>query len=189
MYLSPNGDGRQDVAAVTFELRRSASVTAEVWRSDVSLLKTDLGGLPTGVHTFVWNGKKAGNRLAPGGPYTVVFTATTSTAAVEAACTTVIDRAGPALSVGRASVIRRALTARTTYSARDVQSTRVHVMITVRHAGKLVKKVDCGWLAAGTKRTLTYRTTQRGLYVATFTALDQAGNRQLARKFWHLRVK
>ena len=104
-------------------------------------------------------------------------------------CTSVIDRAGPTLSVGRASVVGRGRSAHTTYSARDMQSTRVHVIISVRRAGKLVKKVDCGWLTSGVKRTLTYRTTQRGLYVATFTALDQAGNRQLARKFWHLRVK
>jgi flagellar hook assembly protein FlgD len=189
LYFSPNGDGRQDAANVTFELRRSAAVSISVLRSGKSVLSASLGSLPAGTHAFQWNGRDAAGKLAPGGPYTVVFSAISSTATVQAACTSIIDRAGPSLSVGRASVVRRARSAHTTYSARDLQSSRVHVMITLRRAGKLVKKVDCGWLTSGVKRTFTYRTTKRGLYVATFTALDQAANRQLARKFWHLRVK
>ena len=75
VYLSPNGDGRQDAADVTFELRRSAAVRASVLRSDKSVLTASLGSLPTGTHTFNGTAGGADGRLVSGGPYSIVLTA------------------------------------------------------------------------------------------------------------------
>jgi flagellar hook assembly protein FlgD len=190
MYLSPNGDGRQDVAAVTFELRRSATVSVSVLRSAKSVLTASLGSLPTGIHTFEWKGTGAAGKLAAGGAYSIVFTADTGQVVVQAACAAVVDLAGPRVTAGSPTVVKRRHAGATTFVARDKQSAKVHVIAIVKSAtGKTLTRVDCGWVASGASVRFTYKAPKPGLYAVWFSALDQGGNRQLKCAIWRLRVK
>jgi flagellar hook assembly protein FlgD len=190
VYLSPNADGRQDTAAVTYELRRSATVRVSVQRSGKSVITASLGSQPTGVHTYDWNGRTSGGKLAAGGAYSIVFTADTGQAVVQSACAAVVDLAGPTISAGSPAIVKRGRTAVTIYVARDKQSTKVHVIALVKSAnGKVLKRVDCGWVAGGSSNRFTYKTSKVGQYSVWFSAIDQGGNRQVKCAIWRLRVK
>ena len=190
IYLSPNGDGRQDAADVTFELRRSAVVSASVLSAGRSVLTASLGSLPTGVHTFQWNGRSASGKLVSGGAYSIVLSADNGQAVVQAACGAVVDLAGPSISAGSLSVVKRRRAAVTSVVARDKRSAMVHVIAVVKSArGKVITRVDCGWVASGVPRAFTYKAPRPGLYAVWFSALDQAGNRQIKCAIWRVRVK
>lgn len=190
VYLSPNGDGRQDTAPVTFELRRPAAVKVAVLKSGKSVLTASLGSLPTGVHTFEWKGTDAAGKLVSGGAYSIVFAADSGSAVVQAACAVVVDLAGPTVTSGSLTVVKRRHTATTTFVARDKQSSKVHVIALVKSAqGRLLARVDCGWVASGASYPFTYKAPKPGLYAVWFSALDQGGNRQVKCAIWRLRVK
>jgi flagellar hook assembly protein FlgD len=190
VYLSPNADGHQDTAAVTYELRRSATVRVAVLRSGKSVLTASLGSQPTGLHAYDWNGAVAGGKPAQGGAYSIVFTADSGQAVVQSACSAVVDLAGPTISAGSPTIVKRGRTAGTTYVARDKQSAKVHVIALVKSVGgKLLKRVDCGWAVSGTATRFTYKAPKPGVYAVWFSALDQGGNRQVKCAVWHLRVK
>jgi flagellar hook assembly protein FlgD len=189
IYLSPNGDGRQDVAAVAFELRRSADVSVSVFSGSRSVLTSPLGNLPTGVHTFWWKGRGATGKLVKGGAYSLVLSANNGQAVVQAACSAVVDLAGPSITAGRLTIVKRRRAGVTSFVARDKQSTKVHVIAIVKSArGKVVTRVDCGWVAIGATRRFTYKAAKPGVYAVWFSALDQAGNRQVKVAIWRLRV-
>ena len=190
LYLSPNGDGRQDTAPVTFELRRTATVSVAILRSGKSVLTASLGSLPTGVHTFEWKGTDAAGKLAGGGPYSIVFTADSGSAVVQAACAAVVDLGRPTLASGSLTVVKRGRTASTIFVARDKQSAKIHVFAVVRSAaGKVVTRVDCGWVASGARSPFAYKALKPGRYAVWFSALDQGANRQVKCAIWRLRVK
>jgi flagellar hook assembly protein FlgD len=190
IYLSPNGDGRQDVANVTFELRRSAAVSVGVFSSGRTVLTASLGSLPTGTHTYQWKGKGANGKLVAGGVYSIVLSAEGGQGVVQAACSAVVDMAGPSITAGSLSVVKRRQAAATTFVARDRQSAKVHVIAIVKSArGKVLTRIDCGWVASATARRFTYRAPKPGVYTVWFSALDQGGNRQVKCAIWRLRVK
>jgi flagellar hook assembly protein FlgD len=191
IYLSPNGDGRQDAANVTFELRRSATVSASVLGSDgSSVLTASLGSLPTGTHTFQWKGKSAAGKLVRGGAYSIVLSADSGQGVVQAACGAVVDLGGPSITAGHLTIVKRRRAAATNVVARDKQSAKVHLIAIVKSAqGKVVTRVDCGWVVSGTTRRFTYKASKPGVYAVWFSALDQAGNRQVKVAIWRLRVK
>jgi hypothetical protein len=175
---------------VTFELRRTATVSVAILRSGKSVLTASLGSLPTGVHTFEWKGTDAAGKLAGGGPYSIVFTADSGSAVVQAACAAVVDLAGPTVTAGSLTVVKRGRTAVTTFVARDKQSLNVHVIALVKSAqGKVVARVDCGWVASGARCPFRYKAPKPGLYAVWFSALDQGANRQVKCAIWRLRVK
>ena len=190
VYLSPNGDGRQDTANVTFQLRRSATVSVAVLRSGKSVLTAALGSLPTGTHTYEWKGTLAAGKPAAGGPYSIVLTANNGQTIVQAACAAVVDLGRPTLASGSLTVVKRGRTASTIFVARDKQSAKIHVFAVVHSAmGKVVTRVDCGWVASGARSPFAYKAPKPGRYAVWFSALDQGANRQVKCAIWRLRVK
>ena len=72
VWLSPNGDGRQDSASVRFRLAKESAVTVVVGGSGRKEA-VSLGTLAAGAHRWSWNGRIGG--LVPDGRYRVVIRA------------------------------------------------------------------------------------------------------------------
>lgn len=70
VYVSPNGDGRHDKAAVRFTLTKSADVSVRVLDQDGPPLTrlVHLGRLGAGLHRWRWNGRIAGGGTMPDDP-------------------------------------------------------------------------------------------------------------------------
>jgi hypothetical protein len=72
-YLSPNGDGRKDVALIRFRTKRSDEVTVSIVNSEgeeLRVLARDRQ-LNAGPHRFRWNGRLPGGGIAADGEYRV----------------------------------------------------------------------------------------------------------------------
>ena len=109
---------------------------------------------------------------------------------VQAACRAVVDLAGPRLSAGSLTVVKRRRAATTRFVATDKQSPKVHVIAIVKSAkGKVLKRVDCGWVGSGSAHSFSYTASKPGVYAVWFSALDQGGNRQVKCAIWRVRVK
>jgi hypothetical protein len=81
--ISPNADGVNDRATVTYTLPVAARVNATVWEG-ARLVKTYAGAnLPAGQHSFTWDGKDGGGRPVQDGTYTVQIDAAATNTAYE----------------------------------------------------------------------------------------------------------
>ncbi len=128
--------------------------------------------------------------MAGSGAYSVVLSADNGQNVVQAACGAVVDLTGPSITAGPPSVVKRGRSVATTFVARDTQSAKVHVIAIVKSAqGRVIERVDCGWVASGAAGSFTYKAAKPGTYAVWFSALDQAGNRQQKCAIWHLSVK
>ena len=71
LFISPNGDGRKDVARISFRLPKADRVTVEIVDGagdEVRSLATDRQ-LSRGAHSFVWGGRNNGGQVPPDGRY------------------------------------------------------------------------------------------------------------------------
>jgi hypothetical protein len=75
--VSPNGDGRNDAATLSFTLARGATVRVDLRRSSRTVTTLLDGTEQPGAQSLAWNGTVAEQRV-PDGSYTVVVTVTTS---------------------------------------------------------------------------------------------------------------
>lgn len=82
--FSPDGDGVDDSATISFVLSREAHVALEVRRQGVTLALIFVGTLGPGAQAFLWDGSLPDGRLPPG-RYEVVVTATDAVGAVSQA--------------------------------------------------------------------------------------------------------
>jgi spore germination protein YaaH/uncharacterized protein YraI len=97
--FSPNGDGVQDSAATTYELKGAASaVLLDVVSSTGSVVRSlALGAQAAGLNTATWNGRTGAGDWAPAGRYLLRVTATDGAG---------LDHSGPAAGF-HATIINR----------------------------------------------------------------------------------
>jgi flagellar hook assembly protein FlgD len=77
--FSPNGDGRADIAGVSFTLSRPANVRVLVKRGDTRVATLQAAAdLMAGAKAYVWNGRTSSGARAADGNYRVRVEATTS---------------------------------------------------------------------------------------------------------------
>lgn len=76
--FSPNGDRHQDKARIAFTVSKKSKVNLKVRRTTGArkiVLRTTIGTVKRGTHTWRWNGKNKNRRILPDGDYRVVFIA------------------------------------------------------------------------------------------------------------------
>jgi flagellar hook assembly protein FlgD len=89
--LSPNGDGRNDSAAITFNLALPALARLDLLRGSVPLASLVSGELPVGPHGFAWDGRVGD------GEYRLALTVTDTTGPVTQEYKVRVDRVAPRL--------------------------------------------------------------------------------------------
>lgn len=190
VYLSPNGDGRSDVATLSYRLTRAAQLTASIVQDGGTVRSFAACDLEAGTHAVVWDGQTDAGARAPAGRYTVVLSAATGAEPCRAGANAVLDVGKPRLSATgpRRSRVRRWVSVRC--AVRDTWGPTVDVTARVRTAaGKLVRTVVRRGVPVGTACAIPFRPTKRGRYCVTFTGVDRAGNRQRAAAVWCVRVR
>jgi flagellar hook assembly protein FlgD len=116
--FSPNGDGKRDTVAISYELTKPAAVRLQILRAGRALGTIfSSPAVPAGKHVRVWNGRLRGNRL-PDGRYVASVQATTTLGTRTLTRTLRIDTTPPRVRVLSARVrsgvtrVRIALTER-----------------------------------------------------------------------------
>jgi hypothetical protein len=89
--LSPNGDGRNDSAAISFNLGTAAAARLDVLRGTTLLASLVSGDLPAGPQAFAWDGR------ARDGEYRLALTVTDTTGPVTQEYKVRVDRIKPVL--------------------------------------------------------------------------------------------
>jgi hypothetical protein len=117
--LSPNGDGRNDSAAITFNLALPALARLDVLRRTVPLASLVSGELPAGPQGFAWDGR------ASDGEYRLALTGTDTTGPVTQEYKVRVDRIAPLLKRVSRRPLRVSLSepARVTFLADGVSIT------------------------------------------------------------------
>jgi N-acetylmuramoyl-L-alanine amidase-like protein len=95
--VSPNGDGRNDVATVTFALARPATVHAELRRGSRTVTTLLDASEQPGAQSLAWNGMAADQRV-PDGSYTIAVTVTTSLGTTSYTLPLRVDTVAPRLT-------------------------------------------------------------------------------------------
>jgi flagellar hook assembly protein FlgD len=91
--ISPNGDGIDEVATLSFTLAQAVPAQISVVRND-SVVETLFDGtLGAGQHTVDWDGTDGLGALFPDGSYTLVVTVTDGLGAVSLAVPVVLAAA------------------------------------------------------------------------------------------------
>src|SRR5690242_18815589 len=77
VYLSPDGDGRRDVARVVFDLAARASVTLRIGNEGATAFPDPihLGKLEAGRHSWTFDGRDAEGHVVPDNDYRIGITA------------------------------------------------------------------------------------------------------------------
>ena len=117
--LSPNGDGRNDSAALSFSLSVPALAQLDVLRGTTPLAALVSGQLPAGPQAFVWDGR------APDGVYRLALTITDAVGPVTQEYKVKVDRRTPTLKRVSKRPLRVSLSepARVTFLADGVSLT------------------------------------------------------------------
>jgi hypothetical protein len=95
--ISPNGDGRNDSATLTFSLARPATVHVDLRQSSRTITTLLAAAEQPGPQTLAWNGAAAEQRVADGS-YSLVVTVTTSLGTTSYALPLRVDTVAPQLS-------------------------------------------------------------------------------------------
>jgi hypothetical protein len=119
VLLSPNGDGRNDTATVTFNLAVPAFARLQALKAGKQVTRPMNGPLPAGPQTFAW---KAGVR---DGEYDLALTITDSTGPVTQIVKVKVDRRAPKLTKVPGRLLRVSVDepARVTFIADGVSTT------------------------------------------------------------------
>ena len=97
-FFSPNGDGRRDVARITFKVKEADELTATIVNRDgdrVRRLATDLNARPDHTVTVVWDGKTDSGARAPDGLYRMQLGLRRTGRTVTVAGSFVVDTTAP----------------------------------------------------------------------------------------------
>jgi hypothetical protein len=179
--LSPNGDGRADTGVLACTLARGADVSLALWSGTRVVRQIDLGARAAGVVSWVWDGKDSSGRLLPQGRYAYLFTASNEIGTATAGGSVRIDLAKPTFTVPARSSATHGRYCAIAVSVHDALS-RVRVTAVARNsAGAVVGRYDSGWLPSGTRRAYSFKPPAAGVYRLTFSAVDWAQNKALAR--------
>jgi hypothetical protein len=103
--FSPNGDGRQDTVAVSFELAKEADTLVTVRAGGSVLATVAAGTLGAGAQQLSWTGMTDAGRL-PDGRYLIVVEATTELGTRRLARAVTVDTRPPELTVAAVSIRR-----------------------------------------------------------------------------------
>ncbi len=144
--VSPNGDGRDDSAAISYRLNAPALVTATLvdrnGRSLATLFSEPRGA---GAHGFVFTGERI-----PDGAYRIVLTATDPAGKkVTSTVNVLVSRTLSALALGRGVFSPNGDGRHDTVQVRFTLAAPAHVRLWVLRAGRPVASVFEGGLAAG----------------------------------------
>jgi flagellar hook assembly protein FlgD len=180
-WLSPNGDGVNDVALVSFRTTRPALVGIVVAGSSGAVVRrVSLGRLAGGPHTWRWNERNASGVVVADGAYTCTLTAVNAVGTVALALAAHVDTVPPvgawrsgALTIKLGKVLRAA------FSVADRLSPRAAATIVVRSAaGAAVASVSLPVAPIRVARIWSFRPKARGKFTVRLRAVDLAGNRQ-----------
>ncbi len=178
--FSPNGDGVRETVALGFRLTRRASVTVAVTRDGVTLRTFRLGDLVAGAREATWNGKVAGEVVAPG-RYRYVVTAESTQGVVTASAPLDVDLARPRLSAPKTATVALGGTAKVGVTVADADSVQVDLWCQVTDArGRVVTTVKRGLVGGAEATNVPWKPASRGTYTLTFRARDPGGNREQA---------
>jgi hypothetical protein len=103
--VSPNGDGVNDNAVVSFTLARPVPVQVLIERAGVPVASAFSGTLGPGAQSVVWNGTSGGVRL-PDGTYDVVTVVTDTTGTLSFTAPLTVDTTPPSLALLDAPSLR-----------------------------------------------------------------------------------
>ncbi len=191
-WLSPNGDGVDDAATLSYRTTRSAKVTVSVCDAAGKVVRSvSLGTLASGSHTWSWDGRDASGATLADGEYGVSVKAVNAIGSVAVAVRAHVDTAPPAAAWSSAAVTMKfGHTVRLGYRVSDALSPSASVTIVVTSAaGKVVKSVTLPAVAVGATTAWAFKPGARGVYRVTVVATDLAGNRQVEPAALKLTVK
>jgi hypothetical protein len=182
LSFSPNGDGVKDQTVLGFTLTRSATTRAVVLMGETVVRSWELGALRAGGHSVTWDGLDAAGLAAPNGVYRVRVEAVSALGSSTLIKKVTLDRTKPRITAPLAVSVTLGSTARMRYTVADLWSPTVKVTVTIKRAsdGVVVKTLYLGWVTSGVSHVAAWKPPARRNYIATFRAVDQAGNRQAA---------
>ncbi len=180
-WTSPNGDGVDDVALVSFWTARPARIGIGFAGASGTVVRhVSLGTLTSGRHTWQWNGRNAAGEVVADGTYTCTIAAVNSVGTVAVKLTVHVDTVPP-VAAWRAGALKLKLgqRLRAAYSIADQLSPTVAVTIVARSAkGALASSVTLPAVVTGVARSWSFKPKARGTYRVVLRAVDLAGNRQ-----------
>jgi flagellar hook assembly protein FlgD len=97
--ISPNGDGRRDTIAGTFELTRPADVRLRVRKGATGVVTFASASLGVGTHSYAWTGVDREGVGVPDGRYTIRVEATTDLGTRSLARDVTLDTKDPAVRI------------------------------------------------------------------------------------------
>jgi flagellar hook assembly protein FlgD len=176
--FSPNGDGVKDETLLGFTLTRPATVRAVIQLGDVAVRTFELGALAAGVHGVTWEGLDDAGLALGSGVYRARVDVDSGLGASAAAKSVTLDRTKPRITAPLTASVTLGSTLRMRYSVTDTWSPTAKVTVTIARAsdGVVVKKLYLGWVTTGVTHVAAWTPPARRKYVATFRAIDQAGN-------------
>jgi flagellar hook assembly protein FlgD len=180
-WLSPDGDGVDDAALLSFRTACPARVGVAVAGSTGTVVRrVSLGSLASGKHTWQWNGRNGSGDVVADGTYSCTLSAVDNVGTVAIKLRVHVDT-GPPVASWRsgALTVKLGKRLRATYSVADQLSPTAAVTIVVRSAtGALVSSVSPPAAATGVARSWSFKPKARGTYRVCLRAVDLAGNRQ-----------
>jgi len=179
-YFSPNGDGVKDETLLKFTLTRPATTRAAILFDGVAVRTFELGELPAGVHGFSWDGLDDAGLALASGVYRARVDVESELGASAVAKKVTLDRTKPRIWAPLAVSVTLGSTASIRYYVTDRWSPMAKVTVTIKRAsdGVVVKKLYLGWVTTGASHRAAWKPPSRRRYIATFRAIDLAGNRQ-----------
>ena len=180
-WTSPNGDGVDDTALLSFWTARPARIGIGFAGTSGTVVRhVSLGTLASGRHTWQWDGRNAAGEVVADGTYSITIAAVNSAGTVAVKLKVHVDTVPP-VAAWRAGTLELKLgkRLRAAYSVADQLSPTAAVTVVARSAkGTLVSSVTLPAVATGVARSWSFKPTARGTYRVVLSAVDLAGNRQ-----------
>jgi len=180
LYFSPNGDGRKDETSLGFTLTRPATARASIEFDSVAVRTWELGELEVGTHGVTWDGLDDAGVALASGVYRARVEVDSELGTSAVATKVTLDRTRPRIWAPLSVSVSLGSTASIRYYVTDRWSPLAKVTVTIKRAsdGVVVKKLYLGWVTTGPSHRAAWKPPSRRRYIATFRAIDQAGNRQ-----------
>ena len=179
--VSPNGDGVNDAATLSFTLTRAATVKLAVKVAGKAVRTFALGQLEAGARDVVWDGLTESGAPVAGGKLTFSVAATSLLGTSSATGKFAADLERPVLTAAATQAVVLGKSAKFSCTPRDAYSPDVELSFTITDVlGLAVAAGTRGWVPVGTAATWSWKPSRAGLYTLTCTGVDRGGNRELA---------